>query len=494
MEGIPQAIPTSDDHVTLERSIGTQQSLTTGDCKHEADLGNGARPKVSTSLIPGVKINDIPEPAFPDDVREQKGGEFSMFVSPPGEEPSHQAAAEIASQTKALESELASPQQPHHVQHESQSCLGPRAAPNTAAQFAGGSILPSNSAQSTYSDEGQWDSIFPETIVCRIELFSRDKRPYDKAPHRKHLDTKGPKALRWHEKATYEGPQGLISSSHHKLQGALQGDATELYIRYGTCRVIGFKHEACEELEDPSQLEEKAISLVCGFIRDYKYERFRLEITWEYATVQIGKLPDEDYVETVARAISNKIVQNYAKKSYIPRKDLVRIMLPEVTQRIIEQDESLRKADWTPDQRRDFARQVELHSSRLQAVCICQGLPMRFLKHLTDLGVRDIKSLGEEFELGHQCPERNCPTYLRKFFEMYHGFFAHKFNPDGKMKIFTEDMVLPIYYASENKDSKKDSRLGFGAASNVYEVKIDPVHHCLSHVSRLPSSIGTRTD
>ncbi len=452
--------------------------------------------KISTLKQPANTLDstsDDPDPASPSNVREDRGQAPSWFVSPPKTETRFQIASNATPQ-----SELLTPESPalraaqrtelegavDQVHDITKSCLGPRAALNTAPRFSGGSVLPSSSSLSAHSDECQWDSIFPESITYKLKLLLRDKRPVDKAPHSKHLATEGPQSLQWYEKATYKSDKWLFSSSQrgHELHETLQDNTTrESYIRYGICRVIGTKHEACEELEDPDQLEEKAISLICGFIHDHKYERFHLEIIWEYATVKLQKIPHEKYAQTIASEISSKIVQNYVRKSYIPRKDLVRIMSPEVIRQIIDEDDSSKENAWTDDQRTEFAIQVQQHCSRLQAVCIYQGLPMKFLKHLMDHGIRDIDPPDEVFEDRHlqKCSERNCPTHMTKFFEMYHGFFAHKFDPDGEMQIFTEAMVLPLYYVG----NEKNSRLGYGAASNVYEVKIDPVHHSLSNVS-----------
>ena len=427
------------------------------------------------------------------DIVGQRERAFSLTVHPPNGGPPYEnrgseiglkeiqqpeSASSQAAQRNTFENSLL------YDRNESQSHLGRRGALNQGAQFSGGSVLPSSPALSARS-EGEWDCIFPESISCTLELLLRDKRGSDRAPDRKPLHTEGPKSLRWFEKTTYDGKGGeewLTSTSHRvlNLQRKSLHDATaESYIRYGVCRVIGSTHEACEELEDPYQLEEKAISLICGFIHDYKYERFSLKITWEYATLQIKKVPNEKYAETIRSEISSKMVRNYVTKSYIPRKDLLRIMVPEVIRRIIDEDESLKEIHWTDGQRGAFAREVEQHFSRLQAVCIYQGLPMRFLKHLTEHGFRDINLPDPNFEECHECSDRKCAGYLTKFFLMYYGFFAHKFDPDGIMQTFTEEDVLPIYYQS----NKKDSQLGYGAASTVYEVKIDPVHHSLSHVS-----------
>jgi hypothetical protein len=470
--------------------ITSTQFAMEGEVEGKIRPGKTASGEKLPKSLDGVR-NDS-GPASPDHDAKARNHGISVLVSPPEEEVPTQTEVNAASQTKPHSSESASLPDAqrdkvegdiHHAHHGSQSGLGQRAASNTAPQHSGGSVLPSNSALSAHSDEGHWDSIFPESILCRLKLYLRDKRPLDKAPQSNHLSTLGPKNLRWHEKTTYDSDEWLISNSQkgHELHQTLRDNAArESYIRYGICRVIGSKHEACEELEDPDQLEEKAISLICGFIRDHMYEHFQLEIIWEYATVLIEKLPNEKYAETIASEISIKIVQNYVQKSYLPRKDLVRIMRWEVIERIIQEDKSLKEYNWTAEERTKFAMKVQQESSRLQAVCIYQGLPMKFLKHLMDHDIRDIDPPDEGFEDRHrrECVERNCETYMNKFFDMYYGFFAHKFDPDGVMQTFNENVVLPLYYVC----NKRKSQLGFGAASTVYAVRIDPVHHSLSHV------------
>lgn len=363
----------------------------------------------------------------------------------------------------------------------------PPAAPSVAPRHSAGSIAPSVVTSLGWKDRGQWYSNLPESILCKIDFYVRTESFLDKAPTSKYLATEGPRNIKWQHATTYsdkEGEEGLISLFRKKLllhKTSQNGAINQPYVRYGVCRVIGTEHENSEGLEGFEQLPSKAIKLIYCFHQDYESEQFRLEITWEFATVQIQEVPKEKYASTICKEIGSKMTKNYITKSYIPQKDLLMIMAPEVIQRIIDEDRSLMKENWTTRERRNFASKVQLLSSRLQAVCIYRGIPMKFLKHLMDNQIFDEgchSRRGLDFGRNHKCSEKDCAAFMLDL-QIYHAFFAVVFHPDGMMQMFTREAILPIYYHKMGKDSQ----LGDGTLSEVHAVKIEPVHHSLSHVS-----------
>lgn len=338
------------------------------------------------------------------------------------------------------------------------------------------SVLPSSPPLSVYSDEWQWDGVFPETIICTLKLFQAGRRKADQAYATHPLTSDEQKSIQWYKHDAYEA---LGRKQDECVKEAFRSIGTkEVYIRYGLCRIIGKKHEAWMEVVDFSKLEQTAIILICGFIRDHAHEEFSMEVSWEYATMQINHRQHENFATTIEKELSSKMLRNYVDKEYIPRADLIKIMNSSVIELIINEDEEVNRKDWSAEKKRSFFRVVQQRASRLQAVCVKQHLSMVFLEHLLQSELDDLHGPTDAWIEQHNCRHEDCETYLSKFRSAYYSFFPHKFDQDFVLQEFAVPQVIPLYHSEPG-----GKNLGYGAASTVCKVNIDPVQHSLSTVS-----------
>jgi hypothetical protein len=336
-------------------------------------------------------------------------------------------------------------------------------------------VLPSSPAYSVYSDEWQWDEVFPEKIRCTLNLFKAERRKADQAHASRLLKAHDPEPVEWYKKKAYEE---LDETQNECIKKVFHDIGTkDLYIRHGLCRIIGKKHEAWKELDQSFKLQQTAITLICGFIRDYDHEMFSMEVFWEYATKQSKPRPRETYARTIQKELSSKMLRNFLGKEYIPRADLIKIMSAEVVKRIIDGDEYVQMEDWSPERRKNFFSIVQRRASRLQAVCVKQNLTMAFLEHLLQSELDDLNAPTEEWLEKHECEVEDCDTDLSHFLSAYYSFFPHKFDMDSTFREFSTPEVVPLYYSEP-----AIHYLGDGAASTVCKVNIDPVQHSLSTV------------
>lgn len=340
------------------------------------------------------------------------------------------------------------------------------------------SVLPSSPALSAYSDEWQWEEVFPETILCTLKLFQAGRRKSDQAYTSYPLSSDDPKPIQWYKHDTYEA---LEKKQDECVKQAFQSIGTkQVYIRHGLCRIIGKKHEAWRELDGLFKLEQTAITLICGFIHDHDHEIFSMEVSWEYATMQINRHPYESFARTIQKELSSKMLRNYVDKEYIPRADLIKIMNSNVIALIIDEDEEVNRANWSAEKKREFFRVVQQRASRLQAVCVKQSLTMVFLEHLIQNHLDDLHGPTTEWYEQHNCSHEDCETYMSQFISAYYSFFPHKFDMDFVVREFSTAQVIPLYHSVPG-----GKYLGYGAASTVSKVHIDPVQHSLSTVSHL---------
>ena len=338
------------------------------------------------------------------------------------------------------------------------------------------SVLPSSPTLSEDSDDWQRDDVFPETIMCTLKLFQAGRRKADQAYATHLLSSDDPKPIQWYKHDAYEA---LGRKQEECIKEAFRCIGTkEVYIRHGLCRVIGKKHEAWKEVDGLFKLEQTAITLICGFIHDHDHEIFSMEVSWEYATMQINRHPHESFARTIQKELSSKMLRNYVDKEYIPRADLIKIMNSNVIRLIIDADEEVNRANWSAEKKRDFFRIVQQRASRLQAVCVKQSLTMVFLEHLLQNKLDDLHGPTTEWHEQHSCCYEDCETYLDQFISAYYSFFPHKFDMDFVFREFSMAQVIPLYHSEPS-----GKHLGYGAASTIYKVHIDPVQHSLSTVS-----------
>jgi serine/threonine protein kinase len=340
------------------------------------------------------------------------------------------------------------------------------------------SVFPPSFALSAHTDQWQWDEIFPETIMCTLRLYQAAKRKADQAHSSKLLRSDGPAPIRWYKHDAYDS---LGRKQQECERESFRDVGTkDLYIRHGICRIVGKKHEAWQEMDGFSDLKQTAITLICGFIHDHDHEIFSMEVSWEYATMQIKPRPPEAFARTIQKELCSKILQNYQGKEYIPQADLIKIMNSNVIRMIIEDDEDVKRESWTEEQRKDFHRVVLRRASRLQAICVKQNLTMGFLAHLLQNKFDDRHSPTDEWFERHNCSDDECYTSWRMFLSAYYAFIPHKFDKRYEFQEFSLHEVIPLYNSETGSE-----KLGYGSASTVCKVNIDPVQHSLTTVCLL---------
>jgi hypothetical protein len=261
----------------------------------------------------------------------------------------------------------------------------------------------------------------------------------------------------------------------------------QLYRKSGQCSLIGYDDKGREfkfdsrTLENEEQWFEVLQILITSFVSKYPYVKFHLEIYWEYSDVTINRVEHERYAVTVRNVINGKLRANWQKQNFIPRKDLDEIMSKSTISELINSDTSLNHLSRA--EKDTFINDVVLDATRLLAVCVFVKLPLACLFELMAKGCKDTDM---PLTKDH-CPHKTYNTDFGFFLNYQGGFIAHQFETnDGRPKHdkIPDDVVVPITFDGD------EPILGEGGFGVVYAVRIDPDHHVLSAVSRLPFHSG----
>jgi hypothetical protein len=372
--------------------------------------------------------------------------------------------------TLPISSRSSQPSQPSQTSQPSQKPTEPARPTNdtrrsrthsqASSRASSRASSPASSHSDASSDNGE---ILPTKVACTLHITLDDREIQD------------PQILeiKWYEKSAF----GVLSKAAEdclKSDRGLQDIPLHLpsfYLRNGSCRIMGRKHRMPDrKLEDDTQIVEVLVIAICGFIHDHPYEPFRVLINWDYSTICVEEVPGTPYHEVIRDEIYRKMEKNYQDKWYIPRTDLIGIISPKTSRRIIDHDLSLVPAD-----RATLAAKVRSKAEKLQAVCVYAQLPMLTLQHLLAKGFDDEH---RPWDKSH-CPLTKWSTNFGDLLEKQASFFAYKF-PAPKEGIDYDDIlpnvIVPILWLPGEKV------LGEGSFSIVYKVKIDPVHHYFSEV------------
>jgi hypothetical protein len=324
-------------------------------------------------------------------------------------------------------------------------------------------------------ETAEWDTILPSKVTCSL-MITLDDQTLALQPD--------PVIIPWQKMAAFEIiAEAAEKSLRHstKLKDATRGKA-DYYLRSGSFKIAGEKNQSRPfRLESDLQAVESFVIAISGFVHDYPYEPFRVEINWDYSTIWLPKVIDTKYHEFVKQEIFRKMKLNYKGKAYVPRTDLIRILSQETTQQIIMQDKTIPDSD-----KAAFAEQVLKHAQILQALCVYSGLPMLCLKKPMEANFTDQNrpigqhccsvAAGHRWDVGFEYLLRNRWS-----------FFPYKFpKPDENAPLhdeIDENIVVPVLFkATDDADGESDA-IGAGAFSIVYKAKIDPVHHYFTAVS-----------
>jgi hypothetical protein len=320
---------------------------------------------------------------------------------------------------------------------------------------------PLSPAPSISPEELAEGDIFPKKIPCtlRISVDGTQVGPTQN------------QSIKWYKPSEYKVLNKLAKDSvRAKFPPNTEDD--EIYIRYGSCRVVGPKHQdhfSRLDSDDTEVLSDNAILNICGFIGAHPYEKVDLEVYWDYSSLSL-KGNGSDFGNVIRTEIYRKKKKNFLKQAYLPRNDVGKLAQKPIIQRIVEADDSL-----TPSEKSPLIEDVLKRAQRMFVVCVARRLPMSFLKHLIDSGYgdRDLPNTS------HACKE-DCRAMLDEFLSEQPGFFARHIE-DYTVETLEDEEVMPIRYA--NDGDQEGSQIGSGAFSVVYSVTIDPAHHYLPGVS-----------
>ena len=281
-------------------------------------------------------------------------------------------------------------------------------------------------------------------------------------------------------------------------------DSRELFLRYGSCR-INLK-EGREEFYDLKSNKDwkEVCSDLCSYWQSGKLERFHLDISREYFSLQTKADRGTSFAGVKRDEIADLMKPSLNGGEYISRTDLKRLTSMRTVRQIVHEDESL-KLSLTEKER--FIGVVHSSSRILLAACVYFTLKMKCLKVFIDRGLDD-KSLPLE-KTTEACHSTGCKASFRALIAQQGSFLAPVFTKVGEHMVLQPGVTLPMQYYQVHKhkqtaasihDSRSGSAslsnehhtdptkskafCGSGAFSNVYRVRVDLDHHIFSKVSR----------
>ncbi|KAK5053838.1 hypothetical protein LTR84_001800 [Exophiala bonariae] len=290
----------------------------------------------------------------------------------------------------------------------------------------------------------------------------------------------------YEEETAFEELAGLATK---ELTAHTAGSAEAFYLKVGRFQLKRVDTETIAYrgiLESSREWHEYVPWRIHQFLGNNRNVRFYLEIEWEYSSLQIKPVPDQEYKETICIAIENKIKRNWEGKVYVPRRDLDHIMTPDTISKLIRDDKSLHDGKFLiinggkkleeRDNFLEFIDRIWLWGARLMAFCVYAELPLSCFYQMWEKKLRNTNLPLSDSD----CPD---PSYRRKFSMVVGisgGFAAHTFVMNEKSHPehlhLPRDVVVPILFDKSNDESL----LGKGGFGIVYEVRIDADHHSFS--------------
>ena len=138
-----------------------------------------------------------------------------------------------------------------------------------------------------------------------------------------------------------------ILEEHGYLKSS-DGTAT-VYKKAGRCRLlrVGQRDEEVEvdsrRLEYEREWEATIPVMVADFALKNKYVKFYLELTWEYAILNIQRIEGQPYATTIQRALHENSIINWEKRKFVPRLILKELFTDATIRELIDADDSIRR-------------------------------------------------------------------------------------------------------------------------------------------------------
>jgi len=288
----------------------------------------------------------------------------------------------------------------------------------------------------------------------------------------------------WTDRKFYESLNSAITkrlqAHKYEIRKDRRNFGVEVYLRHGSCRVVGDKHEGPHSIieeYDAESLEEKAIQNICGFIYSHPFEPFRLEICLRFSSIRKKpESPNGDYRQMVAAEITSKTeATNFMDQLFLPRIDRDQLTSKVILDEILAQRYQNRE-----------------EHERICNDILNRGASILFIAGVYCRGMMDIPSIVHLIldhnyndanlpERGHHCGKPHCNENVKSLLRDLNAFFARKIERDGKLHELADNEVMPIMNIPVGED--KETLLGRGRYGTVTAVTIDPSHHYLTGVS-----------
>jgi Protein kinase domain len=324
-------------------------------------------------------------------------------------------------------------------------------------------LIPGPSAENPHSIRTSGSQVSPDADFRIIPIY--DGKEHSK-PHKCKLPWMDPRGF-----AEVNNVALRLVREHHDVS-----EDEQLYRKSGRCRLINNETDEVEEsriVENERQWAEAIPQMVMEHVCKPNYDKFHLEIRWEYSALSIRAVNGEKYATTVQTVVHKKLVTNWEDEKYIPCRDLDEIYQESTIKTLVQGDESIERLLLSADETNEFLEQINLHATRLLAICIHVDMPLACLYQLVKGNYKD-----EKLPLSRKQKHCPCEEYDFKFenFMKWQGaFVAHKFVSDeGGPKLLADDVVLPITY------DKTEPSLGQGGFGEVKKVYIHSDHHYFS--------------
>lgn len=304
--------------------------------------------------------------------------------------------------------------------------------------------------------------LIPKTVLCALHITCGTM--FKPAPVMIHLD--------WTTPSSYQILHDAAMASLRKRFP--DDDDNAFYRKNGNCRLIqdfSGAEFSSRVLNDEQQFNQTVPLLVVGFTTEHPYEKFHLEVCWNYSYGYLNPPSGQSFARAVRNALYGKMRLNFEGKKYLPRRDLQAIMSNETVARLIDEDRSLRAMENFDSS--DFAQNVFLWARHLLAICVYANIPLACLLQLWNYDVRDTS-------LPLQVSDRPAEVSPVEFDDLtvFQGSFSpHTFSSSEdrpKYATIRPEVVVPLNFEPET------DLLGEGSFSRVFQIHIDPDHHSFS--------------
>jgi len=311
---------------------------------------------------------------------------------------------------------------------------------------------------SQITEDQRLDQIFPHKIPCQLRTVF-DKEP--KEPYDFH-------SWAWTDPESYETLSKEIAVKRKKITTELKSQENvniEVYHRHGSCRVVGLKHEGpfsvLEDYEAVS-LQQTTIRNVCGFLHQYPFEPFHVEIFIQFSSFEKWLNSSHTDVQRMIRTqIQNKMEENnFNNQEFLPRIDRNQLTSRDILLAILEQEHGGRRPlEHNPSKTCDDI--VTRGASNLFFASIYKSIDVPDILHMIFHHEYNDENLSKPEQHNQTCQNKNCSTsqiQSRSFQRILNAFFARKIERDGKQHQLKSFEVMPIMNIPN--EGEKDTILG----------------------------------